>query len=249
MKKVLFVAIITGLFACKKTSEDFPVPPSIAEYAPLKVGKFITYDLDSLLFLGGTQEIHRKYEVKYLVTDSVNDNLGRKVFRIVRSIRSLSTNPFLPDNTSYAINTGTNFEFTENNLRFFKLIQPIKNDATWKGNSAVSTSSSGTNLSYLFDWDYTFAKVGEPAKVNNVIIPNTITINQADKGNGLPVILPTQSSNPTTIASKDSAVEIYAKDIGMVYKKLLHWDYQLSSNNNNYAFTGYGITLEMKDHN
>ena len=64
-----------------------------------------------------------------------------------------------------------------------------------------------------------------------------------------PVVLPTQSSNPTSVASKDSAVEIYGKDIGLIYKNFLHWDYQLSSNNNSYTFTGYGVTLEMKDHN
>ena len=249
MKKILFITLIViCVVACKKTSEKIAIT-NISEYAPLKVGKFITYDLDSLLFSGGTQEVHRKYEVKYLITDSLNDNLGRRAFRVVRYIRTLPNGTFVSDNTAFAVNTGSNFEFNENNLRFLKLVQPIQNDFSWKGNSAINVGASGSNLSFLNDWDYTYTRVGESARVNNVVLPNTITINQSIKTFNFPVVLPTQSSNPTSVASKDSAVEIYGKDIGLIYKNFLHWDYQLSSNNNSYTFTGYGVTLEMKDHN
>ncbi len=245
MKKLIpFVVCILLFAACKKESEEFTAIP-ISEYAPLKVGKYITYSLDSLVYTNfGAVEAHRFYEVKYLTADSITDLLGRKAFRIVRYIRTLPNGNFTADNTFLAVNTGTNFEFTENNLRYLKLVQPIRNDFTWKGNSAIDVSSWGTDLQYLFDWDYTYTDVEQPKKVGTYNLGNTITVNQIDESVNLPVIPP---GNPgaTNIASKDYSQEIYAKGIGMVRKEFLHFEYQLAFP----GYIGYGITLVMVDHN
>ena len=247
MKKFLPAVLCVLIFAsCKKESEDFKTL-QISDYAPLTVGKYITYNLDSLVYINfGTVEAHRIYEVKYLVADSLRDALGRKAFRVTRYIRNLPAGTFVPDNSFMALNTGTGFEFTENNLRFLKLIQPIQDGKTWKGNSAIDVSSLGSDLQYLFDWDYTYADVDQTKKVGTKDIPNTITINQRDESFNLPVVLPGPGvSNPTNIATRDYSQEIYGKGIGLVYKKFHHFEYQLAFN----GYIGYGITLTMVDHN
>jgi hypothetical protein len=242
MKKLLPIVLCACFFAsCKKQSEEIQLT-AISDYAPLTVGKYITYSLDSLVFINfNKDEAHRFYEVKYVVADSLRDNIGRKAFRIVRYIRNLPAGTFASDNTFMAVNTGTSFEFTENNLRYLKLAQPIKEDYSWKGNSAIDVTSNIDNQ-YLFDWDYTYAAVAQaiPAALGMPSLTNTITVNQRDASTNLPV-------TPTTnIASKDYSQEIYAKGIGMAYRKFIHWEYQ-SGNNLNY--NGYGITLKMIDHN
>jgi hypothetical protein len=247
---VVFLTLVV-LVACKKESEELQLP-TISDYAPLQAGKYITYSLDSFIFVAsGTQVAHRYYDVKYSTTDSITDNLGRKAFRIVRSIKTLPNGNFVPDNTFFAVNAGNGLEFTENNLRFLKLVQPIKEGGNWKGNSAIDASSAGSNFQYLFDWDYTYANVGSasPVTIPNTTLSNTITVNQHDVSFNLPVVLPGGGGVPTNIASKDSAVEIYAKGIGMVYKKFLHWEYQISSNGTSGSYNGFGVTLVMKDHN
>ncbi|MEJ7611388.1 MAG: hypothetical protein WKF88_09455 [Ferruginibacter sp.] len=247
MKKLLSAALGVLLFvSCKKESEDFKTL-QISDYAPLTIGKFVTYNLDSLVYTNfGTTESHRIYEVKYLVADSLRDALGRKAFRITRYIRSLPAGIFTPDNTFLAVNTGTGLEFTENNLRFLKLVQPIENGKTWKGNSAIDVSSLGSDVQYLFDWDYTYAEVEQPMRIGTKDLPNTITINQRDESFNLPVVLPGPGvANPTNIATRDYSQEVYAKDIGLVYKKFHHFEYQLAFN----GYIGYGITLTMVDHN
>ncbi len=241
MKKLIPVALCIMLFAsCKKESEQYATT-QISEYAPLAAGKYITYDLDSLVYVGlSTVEQHHFYQVKYAVADSFTDLLGRKAFRILRSIRnSGSTGAFAPDNTFVAVNTGNSFEFTENNLRFLKLVLPFKEGGTWKGNSAIDVSSLGSDQQYLFDWDYTYSDVDQAKKVGNVNLASTVTINQRDESFNLPV---TASTN---IASRDYSQEIYAKGIGMVYKNFLHFEYQSSYN----GYIGYGIKLTMVDHN
>lgn len=245
MKKLIpFVACIMFFAACKKESEELDIIP-ISDYAPLKAGKYITYSLDSLVYTNfGAVEAHRFYEVKYLTADSLTDLLGRKAFRIVRYLRKLPNGLFNPDNTFLAVNTGTKYEFTENNLRYLKLVQPIKNDGTWKGNSAIDVSSLGTDLQYLFDWDYTYANVGQAKTVGTFNLANTVTVNQINESINLPVI-PPGSPNSTNIASKDYSQEIYAKGIGMVRREFLHFEYQLAFP----GYIGYGVKLIMVDHN
>ena len=245
MKKLIpFVACIMFFAACKKESEELDIIP-ISDYAPLKAGKYITYSLDSLVYTNfGAVEAHRFYEVKYLTADSLTDLLGRKAFRIVRYLRKLPNGLFNPDNTFLAVNTGTKYEFTENNLRYLKLVQPIKNDGTWKGNSAIDVSSLGTDLQYLFDWDYTYANVGQAKTVGTFNLANTVTVNQINESVNLPVIPPGRP-NSTNIASKDYSQEIYAKGIGMVRREFLHFEYQLAFP----GYIGYGVKLIMVDHN
>ncbi len=247
---ILFFVLCGFICGCTKSSEDISLT-LINDYAPLKVGKYITYSLDSLVFVASsTQEAHRQYEVKYLVQDSITDNLGRKAFRIVRYIRTLPNGIFNPENTFVALNSGTGFEFTENNIKFLKLTQPIKDDASWKGNAYVDISSSANQ--YLIDWDYTYTNVAKPSPIalsGFPAITNTITVNQRNHTFNLPIIPPVQP-NPTFIANKDSAVEIYAKDIGLVYKKFLHWEYQYQPNGgSNATYIGSGVTMILKDYN
>lgn len=247
MNKILVLIITVGLFAsCKKESEVFDTP-LISEYAPLKVGSYITYNLDSLVFLNfGTVEAHKLYEVRYVTADSLTDNLGRKGFRIVRYIRTLPSGTFTPDNTFLAVNTGTGFEFTENNLRYLKLVQPIQEGKTWKGNSAIDVTSLGSDQQYLFDWDYTYNEVGVAKTIGLLNFASTVTVSQRDESFNLPVVRPGPGvTNPTNIASRDFSREIYAKGVGLVYREFLHFEYQLAFN----GYVGYGITLTVKDYN
>ena len=245
MKKLIPIVLCVLFFAaCKKQSEELQIVP-ISDYAPLKVGKYITYSIDSLVYTNfSTIEAHRFYEVKYQVMDSFTDNVGRKAFRMVRYIRTLPAGTFLPDNTAIAVNTGSRYEFVENNLKYFKLTLPIADDKSWKGNSAIDLivdPSTGVDLSYLGDWDYTYAGVGTAKKVGTFNLANTLTVNQKNDSTNLPI------TAFTNIAYKDFSQEIYAKDIGMVYRNFIHFEYQKSPNS--FSYKGYGVKLIMVDHN
>src|SRR5690606_3872785 len=156
------ILLIVVLTACEKETEEFQTA-SIADYNPMQVGKYISYQLDSLVYVnfGTTQEIH-SYEVKYLTEAEITDNLGRPAFRIIRYIRSSPTDNWLPDATFMSVNTGNSLEFIENNLRYIKLKLPIREGANWKGNSFIDTYSLYSELKYLGDWDYTFEQVDMP---------------------------------------------------------------------------------------
>lgn len=241
---VLLVAIFATLYSCKKSTETFETA-AISDYSPLQVGKYITYNLDSLVFVnfGTASEVH-SYQVKYEVNALVTDNSGRPAYRIYRYIRKTAAQPFISDASFLAVNTGTGLEFVENNMRFIKLRQPFRDDYSWKGNSYIDFQSLNSDVKYLADWDYVYDSVGVAQKIGTFNLDNTIKVEQRNEIIGLP-------SNPASYSEVNYAVEKYAKGIGLVYRKFLHTEYQppVPGQGGRIVDGSYGITLTMIDHN
>ena len=74
---ILLVLTIVIFSACKKTTEVYETN-TVSEYYPLQVGKYITYNLDSTVFINfGTKDTIMNYQVKHVVDAEITDNLGR----------------------------------------------------------------------------------------------------------------------------------------------------------------------------
>lgn len=247
MKKIiLFAGVVTLLVlsACKKQTEEFISAP-IENYAPLIAGKFITYKLDTFKYLPfRLKDTTISYQVKHVVDALINDNLGRPSYRIIRYIRKTAQQPWVPDNSFLAVNTGTSLEFIENNMRFLKLKLPIKNDYSWKGNSYLDTYSLNSTVRYLDDWDYIYESLNEPLTLGSLKLDSTIKVNQRDEVIGNP-------ADPKSYSERNFGVEIYAKGIGLVYRKFLHTEFQPATPGTgaSYSDGSYGVTLTMIDHN
>lgn len=250
MNKALLFIALTGLVffsACKKQSEQLSLIP-VADYSPLIVGKYITYRLDSLVKNPanpfGTSQVVHTYQVKYEVDGAIKDNLNRPAFRIIRYIRFNAAGSWVPDNTFMSVNTGHSLEFTENNMRFIKLIQPIKNGYSWKGNRYVETSSINSEVKYLADWNYSYESINTSLTLGSNTFANTLTVNQRDETIGNP-------DDPGSYSEINYSVESYAKGIGLIYRKFEHKEYQPSTSGGSgtYSDGTYGITLTIIDHN
>lgn len=236
------------LAACKKETETLQIT-GISEYAPLKPGKYITYQLDSFRYLPfSTQGITISFQVKYLVDAEITDNSGRQAFRILRYIRKTAADAWEDDNTFTALETNNGYEFVENNLRFIKMKEPIRNAYSWKGNAYIDVQTSDPNapdLRYLEDWDYVYDSVNAPLTLGSITLDSTVKVNQRDEVIGNP-------GDPNLYSEENFSVEYYAKRIGLVYKRFLHTEYQppTSSNGNGYySDASKGLTLTLIDHN
>ena len=233
------------LFAsCRKESVDFKAD-SVNDYFPLQVGKYITYKLDSILYTNfGQNETIIHYEAQDRIDAQIADNLGRPAFRIIRYLRKNSTEEWNPDNVFMAVPTGNSIEYIENNLRFVKLVVPVKQGFSWKGNSAIDTYSPDYGLTFLDDWDYTYDSVGVPLSVNSLKIENTITVDERDEFLGQD-----PSIGGTQYAEKTYSIEKYGKEIGLIYREFLHWEYQGPQAGRPGYYDGYGIRMSIIDHN
>ena len=247
MKRIFLLAIISStilLTACKKDPEILSFAP-LSDYTPLTVGKYITYQLDTLSYKNfGTSQVTISYQVKHVVDALISDNLGRPAYRIIRYIRKAAQNPWVADNTFMAVNTKGSFEFVENNLRYQKLKSPITEGYSWKGNTFIDTYSLNSTVRYLDDWDYTYESINEPYTLGNKQIDSTITVNQRDEVIGNPADL-------TSYSEKNIGFEVYAKGIGLIYRKFLHTEFQPATPGTGASYTddSYGVTLTMIDHN
>lgn len=243
MRKIFFLTIVTSAIffsACKKSTDDFTVTP-LTDYFPLKVGKYITYNLDSTVFINfGTKDTVIKYQVKHQVDAEITDNLGRPAYRIIRYIRKTAANPWQPDNTFMAVPTASTIEFVENNMRFISLAAPVKNGFSWKGNRYIDIY--GLNVRYLEDWDYTYDSVNVNITLGALAVDSTLKVAQRDEVIGNP-------SDPNSYHEINNGVEKYAKGLGLVYRNFLHVEYQPPRPGVGAYRQGYGIRLTMIEHN
>lgn len=239
---LFFISIF--FISCKKENASFS-SESVNDYFPLQIGKYITYNLDSTLFINfGQKDTLIRYQVQDRVDAQITDNLGRPAYRIIRYIRKDTSEDWIPNNTFMAIPSFNSLEYVENNHRFLKLEIPIKQDFSWKGNSYIDTYSINSDLKYLDDWDYIYDSIDVPLTINSLNIDSTIKVTERDEFLGQDPSIP-----GTQYAEKTYALEKYGKGIGLIYREFLHWEYQGGETGVPGYFVGYGIKLSIIDHN
>jgi len=246
MTKYFIGLFFISLFfiSCKKEKDSF-TSESVNDYFPLQVGKYITYELDSTLFINfGQKDTIISYQVQDRVDAQIMDNLGRPAYRIYRFIRKDTSQDWVQNNTFLAVPTSKSLEYIENNLRFLKIEIPVKQDFSWKGNSYIDTYSINSDLKYLDDWDYIYDSIDVPLTINSLTIDSTVKVSERDE------FLGDDPSNPATVfAEKTYSIEKYGKGVGLIYREFLHWEYQGGETGVPGYFVGYGIKLSIIDHN
>ncbi|HET9056197.1 MAG TPA: hypothetical protein VFN30_05045 [Chitinophagaceae bacterium] len=253
-KLLMLIAFISfSIISCKK-KEEIPALSTINEYFPLKVGKYIVYRLDSTV---ATEDAKRLVVHTYMIKDSVDeqfvDNQGRVSFRISRFIRdSAGLGAWRGNTTLFAtltpnnLGTGGSIEFVENNLRFIKLKEPVREGFVWPGNSYINTNNDFYR--YYDGWEYTYEDVGGSLTVGTKNFSSALTVVQQPNEGGTEDL-----SNPSVkFDERNYSVEKYAKGVGLVYKEFIHWTFHRDELNSNiYYFTenSYGVKLTVLDYN
>ncbi len=227
-------ALLILVSSCKKVTEEYAMLP-LNDYYPLTVGKYITYSLDSIVYYTnfGVSATVNSYQVKHVVDAAITDNLGRPAFRIIRYIRNTPAAAWQPDNTFTALSSENGIEFTENNLRFLKLVNPIRQDYSWQGNSFINTTSVTSTVKYLNDWDYTYDSINVASTIGSITLDNTIKVAEID-----------YTDSYTRLISEEK----YAKGIGLVYRNFLYQTKSSLTSPYNDAVS-YGVVMKMIDHN
>jgi hypothetical protein len=201
-----------------------------------------TIELNSTIFIGSnSNKIIRSYIVRDVYDTTLLDNLGKTSYLFKRSIRNTIDSTKWDLLLTYRVSIDSSkISVIENNLRFIKLVSPLREGQTWKGNSFINTNEN-TGLSYLEGWEYTYGKTNESQLINRLPFNETITVFQKNDTIGNPFDRKLYSS---IVFSK----EIYAKEVGLVYKELLKqtWQPPNSNNPNGYFEEGsFGIKLTI----
>ncbi|MES2647851.1 MAG: hypothetical protein V4717_13300 [Bacteroidota bacterium] len=250
LSKLAITIVGTCLFqACSDKKIELAIPP-LSDYMPLNVGKYITYRLDSTnITKFGADTAVTSYRVRELVDAEITDGLGRKAYRILRTITdSGGAAPFSNNNTFMISPQSTDWiERVENNLRFMSLRSPVMENFEWKGNSFIDALSINSPVRYLYDWNYKYQDIGKPFTVRGKTYDNTITVLQRNEE------FPEGPFNPSQPFKQwDYSIEVYAKGVGLIYKNFDHkvWQGPAPGSGGGYWEDGsYRVIMEAIDHN
>jgi len=240
-KALVGILLVLLLGACQKQTIELSFEP-LESYFPIKRGRAITYRLDSTSYTGvNNAKSVKSYFIRDVFDSSITDNLGKTTYIFKRSIRGKLDTTKWDILLTYRVSIDSSkLYITENNLRFINLVSPIREGLTWKGNRFINTNEN-SGLSFYENWDYTYGKPNDPLNINNIPFASTLTVLQKNDTIGNPNDRKLYSS---ILFSK----EVFAKEIGLVYKEFIKETWQPPNSNNPNGYfekDSYGIKLTI----
>jgi len=199
----LIFAIFATLFTfCAKKKVVEATSILGLDYYPTQVGKFVVYDIDSTVYdeLSQTSKLY-KYRIKEKLTENFTDNEGKPAIRIERYIKvynplkSYDSIPYVIKEVWMANADDKKIQVVENNLRYTKLIFPIKESTSWNGNANNT----------LGELNYSYSYIDKTEVVNGNSLTNVLFVIQRDD---------------KTLIAQQYYTEKYAKGVGLVYREI-----------------------------
>lgn len=195
---IYFLLIISIFFsACDKDSKS--KTSLYHEYFPVKLGHWVIYDVDSIVYDDFYEEVDTfHYQIKEVVESKFTDNSGNKAFRLERYTRSQPNDKWNINNVWTVRRLASRAEKVEENLRYIKLVFPPKVNKTWDGN-AYNIKPEQT---------YRITNVHQQKTINDMLLDSVVDV--------------LQKEFTETLISKEYEIEMYAKNIGLVYKEYIN---------------------------
>ena len=184
-------------FSCKKDEKTVPINYGY-NYAGLTVGKYVIYDVDSIFYNVPFNIIaNYKFQLKEVIDSKYIDAQGNEAYKIIRYKKDTAVSPdWIHQAVWNATITNSNFQKVEDNVRFVKLIFPIKTEKKWNGNS----------MNTLTPWEYEYTSTHQPERIGTTNLDSVTTVTQFDDENEI-------------LIQRQFYQEKYATNIGLVYKK------------------------------
>lgn len=215
---ILFVAVFC--FSCKKDKDDYIAPDIGQSYAGLELGKYVVYDVDSLFYNDFTATIDTAiYKIKEVVAESYLDLEGEEAFKINRFRKDHDTLSWVLIDVWNAKLTTTNYQKTEENVRFVKLIFPVRENVVWNGNSMNNLASR----------DYSYEYIDKAETIGGKSLELVLKVNQYEELN---------------LIQQKQFIEKFASGVGMVYRKNM----DLVRDDFNSPWRGYEITYTLNSY-
>lgn len=248
MRKILlpFLIVSVGLVSCSKETEDLSEIAKGNKFFPTEIGKYIVYDYDSTYWndqLG--EEFHYRGQFRYTVADTFRDNAGRMSYAISVQRRKNDTDPYVPDDVIYVTPTEDHVELKQKNLTFLKMVFPVSNGKSWNGNAMIPLGDGDYEEFDNDKWNYTYSAFDTEFDPGNNLYLHTVTVNQIDDRLNDPDV------DSTAYAYRNYAKEIYAYNVGMVYRERIYWVFQpkVGGSGGSGKRKGYGVVLKAVENN
>ncbi|HTF81929.1 MAG TPA: hypothetical protein VL947_09395 [Cytophagales bacterium] len=182
---------------CSCNKEVATVEPFMdaKSYCPLNVGDYITYAVEDTLLEFGNVIKPSTFQLKIKVAEKLQDESVKQKFTLERYKRANASEPWSLDSIWFVTYTkDLELVFYEANIPFVKLITPFKTGATWNGNK----------YNVLQSEIYRTRSFARPYFAQDTLFENTVRI--------------IQNEDFDNLYGYSNNYEVYAKDIGLIYK-------------------------------
>lgn len=204
----LFFILLLSLIRC---SDEDPISTDIGlNYFPLRTGDSWIYEVEETIINQISET--KTYELRVVVSDSVKNTTSGYTYTFNRDKRTLNTDPWQSYETWTAEVSLNQLIQNEGNELFVKLIFPLSNDISWNGNQFNNLPNNGNLFNGNGSEVYQASEFDQSKTLStNLEFAETITI--------------TQNSFDDAIVGKDIRKEVYARDVGLIYKEITQLEY------------------------
>lgn len=242
----------TTFFSCRKTGVATGDPT--VNYFPITLGKYVTYDVDSIIYIGDTTctQLETRTQLKYAIDDTFRDALNRFSYIMDvfsrpddgtawTAVRTILLTPTVipplvlppPPNVPTS-----NILYSQDGTQYEKMVFPIQEGLSWPGNQYVNTVNP--QLLYLQNWNYTYQNLAQSYNNGYSNFSNTVTVLEDNESVNYPQL------DSALTAYRIYEKEVYAFDVGMIYKEFTHWTY---APYNAKCVAGFTVIMRATDHN
>lgn len=242
---IALISIALGMNSCQRAYED-PLANNGVEYYPLEVGKYILYDVDSTYwddFL--REEIPVRCQLRYECVDTFRDKQNRLSYIVNVYRRPAATYPFVIDNVVHVTPTANHVEFYQKNIGFIAMAFPVSPSIRWDGLALINIEKTKYPAFKSTKWDYHYEDIDKPYFNEFKNFESTITVSHIDEQINDPDV------DSTVYSEKTFSKEIYAKDVGLVYKEYEYWtfDPKMPGSPATGFRKGSGVVMKAVDYN
>ncbi|MEZ0609374.1 hypothetical protein ACAW74_12700 [Fibrella sp. WM1] len=201
MRYLSVLVVGLGSMASLACTPSATEPISVGQdFMPLETGRFVVYDVTEQRYSLTAAPVTTTYQLKETVGSSYTDVTGQPAYRLQRYRRTTTSGTWSPDSLWTARLTDRAAIRTENGTDFVKLQFPVQERDRWNGNQFNP-----------FDEDlYQARQVRQPYTVGSRLFDETVQVVQQDD---------------STLVSRTKRVEVYARQIGLVYKERVALQY------------------------
>ena len=168
------------------------------DYIPTAIGSWNEYSVIEITHTSTGAHDTINYLLKEVIAESTSENN----YRIERFWKTNSNDEWIIKDVWTREVTKSMYKQVEENIAYTKLIFPVKSEQSWNGNAF-------NNYDELI---YEYRNLHNSYSINNLNFDESVTISQQDNTNAI---------------EYQKAEEIYAKGVGLVFKKRINLNINL----------------------
>lgn len=219
-KHSFWILLVFILISCQKEDKHTIVyNQDDLKYCPLNVGSYIDYEIEYIFWDDFAETVDTSnYILREFIESKVTNYTGDTLYRIEQFAKNHPDSAWSIPHIVFA-GIRENYVYkVEDNINYVKIILPVRENAKWDGNAYNSLPNKV----------YQYLSVGKPFSFSPTNFEKVAHVLQEDN---------------QTLINQDFEEEMYAFNIGLIYKRQIHLKKTYNSINQSFEISsGYSFT-------